>query len=173
MKNTLLSSAVAVLLATPVIAATDSNGGHGNGHGNGHGTTHGEGHTEMMQAGYPGTASDVERAVTVTMKETDDGEMIFEPSNLSFQEGQTVKFEIKNGGELEHEFILDTAERNQIHKEVMAGGSRTHASSNAVTLQPGEKSEIIWTFSNNGSFEFACLIPGHYESGMFGKIAVQ
>jgi uncharacterized cupredoxin-like copper-binding protein len=111
--------------------------------------------------------------VKVSIKETDDGDMIFEPSNLSFKKGQTVKFVIKNRGELEHEFILDTAERNKIHKDVMVNGSQRHVSENAVNLEPGEQSELIWTFSNDGSFEFACLIPGHYESGMFGNVAVQ
>ena len=31
---------------------------------------------------------------------------------------------------------------------------------------------MIWTFTNAGTFEFACLIPGHYESGMHGPISV-
>ena len=28
------------------------------------------------------------------------------------------------------------------------------------------------TFTNDGSFEFACLNPGHYESGMHGPLTV-
>jgi hypothetical protein len=27
-------------------------------------------------------------------------------------------------------------------------------------------SELLWRFTNAGEFEFACLIPGHYEAGM-------
>ena len=34
------------------------------------------------------------------------------------------------------------------------------------------KGEVIWTFANAGSFEFGCLIPGHYESGMKGDVTV-
>lgn len=169
MKNTVVGASVAALLATPLVAAV----GHSEGHGDNHGDRHGDGHAEMMQVGQPGKSSDVGRTVKVSMKETDDGDMIFEPSNLSFKKGQTIRFVIKNRGELEHEFILDTVERNQIHKDVMASGNKTHNSVNAVTLEPGEKGEIIWTFTNDGNFEFACLIPGHYESGMFGNVAVQ
>jgi uncharacterized cupredoxin-like copper-binding protein len=55
----------------------------------------------------------------------------------------------------------------------MVNGSQRHVSENAVSLEPGEQSKLIWTFSNDGSFEFACLIPGHYESGMFGNVTVQ
>ena len=36
----------------------------------------------------------------------------------------------------------------------------------------GGKSEIVWTFNRAGEFEFACLIAGHYEAGMVGRIVV-
>ncbi|HEU0202061.1 MAG TPA: sulfocyanin-like copper-binding protein, partial [Burkholderiaceae bacterium] len=40
-------------------------------------------------------------------------------------------------------------------------------------IGPGETGEIIWQFTNAGEFYFACLIPGHFEGGMVGKIVVQ
>ena len=36
----------------------------------------------------------------------------------------------------------------------------------------GTTGQMIWTFNRVGDFEFACLIPGHYQSGMVGKIKV-
>ena len=36
----------------------------------------------------------------------------------------------------------------------------------------GDDGEILWRFTNTGSFEFACLIPGHYEMGMHGPLTV-
>jgi uncharacterized cupredoxin-like copper-binding protein len=36
----------------------------------------------------------------------------------------------------------------------------------------GKQGEIIWTFNRSGEFDFACLLPGHYEAGMVGKIKV-
>ncbi len=38
--------------------------------------------------------------------------------------------------------------------------------------RPASKAEIIWKFNRPGKFEFACLIAGHYEAGMDGKIVV-
>ena len=38
---------------------------------------------------------------------------------------------------------------------------------------PGASTQIIWRFSKPGSFEFACLIPGHYEAGMHGIVTVR
>ena len=39
-------------------------------------------------------------------------------------------------------------------------------------LTSGTTGQMIWTFNRVGDFEFACLIPGHYQSGMVGKIKV-
>jgi uncharacterized cupredoxin-like copper-binding protein len=47
-----------------------------------------------------------------------------------------------------------------------------HADPNAIRLAPGARGEIIWTFANAGEFSFACLVPGHYDSGMKGDISV-
>jgi hypothetical protein len=35
---------------------------------------------------------------------------------------------------------------------------------------PGKTGEIVWTFNRAGEFDFACLIAGHYQAGMVGKI---
>jgi uncharacterized cupredoxin-like copper-binding protein len=39
-------------------------------------------------------------------------------------------------------------------------------------VNPGEKEEIVWQFTKAGEFHYACLIPGHFEAGMVGKITV-
>jgi Cu/Ag efflux protein CusF len=54
----------------------------------------------------------------------------------------------------------------------MAKMDMEHDDPNSVRLDSGMEGEVIWTFANEGTFEFACLIPGHYESGMHGPITV-
>ncbi len=144
-----------------------SAGEHGHTEGHDH-----DAHHAMMDVGMPGKADAVDRTVTVTMRETDDGEMLFEPASFDFATGETIRFEITNPGELGHEFVLDTVEGNARHKAMMATMTMEHNDPNAVQLEPGERGEVIWTFANAGTFEFACLIPGHYESGMHGPITV-
>jgi uncharacterized cupredoxin-like copper-binding protein len=39
-------------------------------------------------------------------------------------------------------------------------------------VDPGQKGAIVWTFNRAGTFEFACLIPGHFETGMIGRNTV-
>ena len=46
----------------------------------------------------------------------------------------------------------------------------------AVTVRDQVENRVIYDNQNyvfRGEFEFACLIPGHYEKGMFGKIIVK
>jgi len=159
MKKLLLLTSILAVSAVGALAAGLHSGGHG--------------HAEMMNAGMPGDASKVDRTIEVTMKETDDGDMIFEPNSLQIRQGETIRFVIKNAGELEHEFILDDHASNQEHKEAMEKmPDMEHDDPNAVRLIGGSDGEIIWTFSKSGEFEFACLIPGHYEAGMKGDVTV-
>jgi uncharacterized cupredoxin-like copper-binding protein len=131
------------------------------------------GHDDEMAAGRPGDAAEATRVVEMTMRELDTGEMVFEPGDLSFAEGETVRFVITNAGLAEHEFVLDSMEKNAEHKALMERfPEMEYDDPNAVRLEPGETGEIVWTFSKAGGFEFACLLPGHYESGMHGPVSV-
>lgn len=136
--------------------------------------THGGGHDDsQMAVGQPGKASEVSRTIEVIMKETDDGEMLFEPKEINVKKGETIRFTVMNKGELEHEFVLDNHENVMTHKAAMSKmPEMEHDDPNSVRLDSGMDGEVIWTFSNAGPFEFACLIPGHYESGMKGDITV-
>ena len=147
--------------------------GHDDGHAHGHGEGHGHGDGHMMEVGMPGKPGMVSRTVEIRMLETDDGDMLFEPNNLSFEAGETVLFKISNAGEFDHEFVMDTMVNNEEHRKLMEKfPEMEHDDPNSVTLAPGESGEILWTFSNPGEFQFACLIPGHMELGMHGPIKV-
>jgi uncharacterized cupredoxin-like copper-binding protein len=39
-------------------------------------------------------------------------------------------------------------------------------------VAPGQSGEIVWTFNRPGTFNFACLIAGHFEAGMIGTVVV-
>lgn len=155
-------TAIALLAGPAVYAAGNDDHSH----------DHDHGEMKMMDVGMPGKAEDAGRTVNVVMRETDDGDMIFEPAELEIEQGETIRFLVTNAGELEHEFVLDTLEGNVKHKEMMAEMDMEHDDPNSITLDSGESGEIVWKFANAGAFEFACLIPGHYEAGMHGPIAV-
>ena len=178
---------IAVLATTAAFAAGSHNDGHTHKnhdeadhktpdsaaeHGHSEGHDHDTDHAEMMAIGMPGSADKVDRTIDVVMREADDGGMVFEPVAFNITKGETIRFNVSNEGELEHEFVLDTVEGNAKHKELMAQMDMEHDDPNSVRLDPGRSGEVIWNFANAGTFEFACLIPGHYESGMSGPIEV-
>ena len=112
------------------------------------------------------------RTITITMLEEQDG-MIFTPKELQFRKGDTVTLNFVNTGALKHEFVMDTQENVLEHKAVMEKNpDMEHADDNSISLEPGQKGQITWTFTKSGDFAFACLIPGHYESGMHGSLKV-
>ena len=127
----------------------------------------------MYNIGKKGEKSKAKRTVNITMRETEDGKMLFEPKVLTFRKGETVILNFTNKGETDHEFVMDTEDKVQEHKIVMEKNpDMEHADDNSLRLAPGAKGQIIWTFAKSGPFSFACLIPGHYEMGMHGKMKV-
>jgi len=45
-----------------------------------------------------------------------------------------------------------------------------HDDPNAVLVNPGQTEEMIFKFTKSAALEFACNVPGHYESGMMGNV---
>lgn len=116
------------------------------------------------------------------------GDMWFTPGKLEIAPGETVKFEITNTGNLEHEFVIGDEEAQAEHREMMremASGSGHDMSGGhhggghdgsmpSVTIAPGETATLVWTAPQDADrIEFACNIPGHYESGMSGDIQIE
>lgn len=176
MKNLLLTTALAFTLTAPAFAGGTHNTAHDDGQADTHTEMmddgHGDTHAEGMMVGMPGDTAKVDRTINVIMVETDDGEMLLKGDDMTFKKGETIHFIIENKGELEHEFVLDTVENNAEHKIEMAKMDMEHDDPNRIRLDAGATGEVIWTFSNDGTFEAACLIPGHYESGMFREVTV-
>lgn len=49
----------------------------------------------------------------------------------------------------------------------------SNISTRMVSLDPGQRGGIVWRFDKAGTADFACLVPGHLEAGMVGKIQVE
>ena len=135
--------------------------------------THEGGHHDEMVVGKPGEKSKVTQTIRITMKETDDGKMLFEPAVIKVRKGQTVRLSIRNIGELDHEFVFDGHKEVIEHKALMEKfPEMEHDDPNAIRLAAGKSGEIVWQFSKDGEFKFACLVPGHYDAGMHGDVTV-
>jgi uncharacterized cupredoxin-like copper-binding protein len=164
MKRLLLAAPVALLMFAPPGLAAEGPPGHSHGHSDGH---------QAFSAGEPGDPKKPARIVPVVMREA-DGKMIFVPEKMEVRRGEQVRFLLTNTGELDHEFVLASTEDNLKHAELMKKDPEMgHDDPNSKRLKPRAKSEIVWRFTRVGTFEFACLIPGHREAGMIGTVVVK
>ena len=153
MKRTILMSAAAALLALSGAALAHD--------------------ADHYSAGVPGNAKKPARTVTVVMSD-DEGAMKFTPDRLDIKKGEQVRFVIQNKGALKHEFTLASVKDNDKHAEMMKKfPDMEHDDPNAKSVDPGKTAEIVWRFTKAGTFEFACLIPGHREAGMHGTVTVK
>ena len=87
--------------------------------------------------------------------------------------GETIRFVVTNGGATKHELVLGTLRELREHAKLMQKfPEMVHDDPNAASVAPGQSSELLWKFTKTGEFYFACLVPGHFEAGMHGKIVV-
>ena len=130
---------------------------------------HAGSHEAGEAIGKPGVATKATRTVQVDMADS----MRFTPANISVKQGETVRFVIKNSGQIRHELVLGTEKELKEHYEVMKKNPEMeHDDPNMVTLAPGKSGEVVWQFTKAGKVDFACLQPGHYDAGMKGAVSV-
>jgi uncharacterized cupredoxin-like copper-binding protein len=124
---------------------------------------------EQKPWGIGGTAKGVTRTISVSMTDT----MRFSPEKIDVKQGDTLKFVLKNDGKVMHEFVIGTKKDLDEHAALMVKfPNMEHDEPYMSHVAPGKTGTIIWTFNKAGSFDFACLIAGHYQAGMIGKITV-
>ncbi len=131
---------------------------------------------EQTAFGIAGDPARVTRTITIDM--TDD--MRYAPAAIDVKQGDTVRFIAANKGATMHELVLGTKADIEKHAKAMksapvsdAHAHHVHASPSMVHLEAGKSGEIVWRFNRAGTFEYACLLPGHYEAGMKGTITVK
>jgi uncharacterized cupredoxin-like copper-binding protein len=158
MKFSLLLAAVLAMAAQPVFA-----------HGDKQSRQASEAAAEQTEWGIVGKPGQVNRTITLVMTDA----MRFVPDSLSVQEGDTVRFVVRHEGRMKHEVVIGTPEELAKHAALMARfPDMQHDEPYMAHVDPGKTGEIVWHFNRAGSFEFACLIAGHYEAGMRGTITV-
>lgn len=119
--------------------------------------------------GEAGKAAQATRTVEVDM--TDN--MRFTPAQISVQQGETVRFLVRNSGAVKHELVIGSLKELKEHAAMMIKmPGMEHAEDNMVTVAPGKTGEVVWRFTQAGKVDFACLQPGHYDAGMKGLVNV-
>jgi uncharacterized cupredoxin-like copper-binding protein len=120
-----------------------------------------------------GRASDPKRAkrtIRIDMGDT----MRFSPAGLEVRQNDTVRFIVRNSGKQMHEMVLGTMEELKEHAALMRKHpGMEHDEPWMAHVAPGKTSELGWQFTKPGTYYYGCLIPGHFEAGMVGKVTVK
>jgi len=95
-----------------------------------------------------------------------------DPASLQFEPGETVRFVVTNTDPIDHEFLMNDAAMQEIHEK----GTEAHhgARPGEISVPAGATVETTFTFPSTlaPGWEFACHLPGHYDFGMHGPIAL-
>lgn len=163
--KSIIAKSVVLLAALSLAGIAAADAGHQHRHGAAQ-----EKHEEHASAlGKPGDPAKVTRTIKVDMYDT----MKFSPEKISVKKGETIKFIVKNDGKIKHEMVLGSIKELKEHAEMMRKmPEMEHADENMVSVDPRKTGEMVWQFTKAGTFDFACLQPGHFEAGMKGKITV-
>ena len=151
------------LLAVFMVGASLGAAAH---EGEDHGQKAGPARIEQKAWGIAGDAQAVRRTIEIRMSDT----MRFSPDRIDVKQGETVRFVVRNTGQVLHELVIGTRKELDEHAALMMKfPAMEHDEPYMTHVKPGE---VIWTFNRPGTFDFACLIAGHYQAGMAGKITV-
>jgi uncharacterized cupredoxin-like copper-binding protein len=128
------------------------------------------GKVEDTTFGREGDPAKATRTIRVEMSDA----MRFTPADITVKRGETVKLVATNKGQVLHEMVLGTSDELKKHAEMMKKHpGMEHDEPHMAHVKPGKSGEIVWQFTKAGEFQFACLIPGHFEAGMVGKVSVK
>lgn len=170
-QRSLIALSASAFFALPVAALAhgDETSAHG-AHASSHHSAAAEESGHAAALGAPASPKDAKVTIEIVMNDT----MRFSPERITIKRGETVRFVVRNQGNAKHEMVLGTLAELKEHAVLMRKfPNMEHEDPNAISVEPGKTGEFAWTFSKAGSFDFACLVPGHFEAGMKGRIIVK
>jgi uncharacterized cupredoxin-like copper-binding protein len=125
---------------------------------------------EQQPFGVAGDPVQVTRTIRVGMSDA----MRFHPASIDVRLGETVRFVVRNRGRAFHELVIGTKAALAEHAEMMRKHpGMEHDEPYMTHVSSGRSSEIVWKFNRPGTFHYACLVAGHFESGMVGTVRVR
>ncbi|KAA3644767.1 MAG: hypothetical protein DWQ07_15285 [Chloroflexi bacterium] len=80
-------------------------------------------------------------------------DIVWSQDLIEVEVGQVVRVNLSNAGALDHDLVIEEMGVD-------------------IALAPGESAIIELVFTEAGTFEYICSVPGHEEAGMVGEIVV-
>lgn len=141
----------------------------------------------VLALSVAGTAAPRGQRIPLTM-----GDFTYTPARVEVPAGSPVEFLVTNRGKVKHELMIhpmpapgltdmalhEWAEGNSFLRgltvKVEGGGVEVEGREiYEVMIAPGRSATVKFTPTRKGTYEYACLIKGHYEEGMKGRLVVK
>ncbi|GAB3251792.1 cupredoxin domain-containing protein [Chitinimonas naiadis] len=125
--------------------------------------------TEQEEFGRQGDPKKVVRTVQISMSDA----MRYTPDQIIVKQGEVLRLVITNKGKTLHELVMGTEKELKSHAALMQKfPNMEHSDPFMLHVPAGKRGELVWEFNKPGEFLFGCLVPGHFEAGMMGRIKV-
>jgi uncharacterized cupredoxin-like copper-binding protein len=126
--------------------------------------------TEEKPFGREGDPKKVKRTIRFDMSDR----MRFDPDRVEVRVGDTIRLRAKNSGKVMHEMVLGTMKDLKEHAEMMKKHpGMEHDEPYMAHVAPGKTGDIVWQFTKPGEYFYGCLVAGHFDAGMIGKVVVK
>jgi uncharacterized cupredoxin-like copper-binding protein len=121
-------------------------------------------------AALAGLPVHAQRTIAIDM----DDSMRYSPAEIHVKRGEAVRIVATNRGKLTHEIVIGTRAELEAHaRHMREHPDMHHHDANAMEVPAGETRELTRRFARAGDLLYGCLVPGHFEAGMVGRIVVE
>lgn len=119
--------------------------------------------------GRPGANSEITRSIGIDIND----KMRVTPTEISVKPGETIKFVVKNSAKTPQRMALGTASELKERIATLKQFPKMEMNQpNLVQVLPGESAELVWQFTQVGTFNYGCTAPACLDAGAIGKIVV-
>ncbi len=117
--------------------------------------------------GTPLASAGEDRTIEIEMRD-----IAFSPSTVDVRAGEKIRFVFTNRGKVTHDTFIGTEAAQEEHEKDMRSGHVHGEGSNAISVKPGKKGQLVHTFDRPGQVLIGCHEPGHYTGGMRVSVTV-
>ena len=112
--------------------------------------------------------------------EIEASDFSFEPAVVTVSAGTEYSLVFRNSGTVLHDWTIERIPATDVAETGSAGHGMSGMGGMAgaggqlhVAAEAGKTSELAFTPTTPGEYEYVCTVPGHRELGMLGRLVVQ
>lgn len=120
----------------------------------------------LTLSGCGGASGSASKSINVTITD-----FAFSPNTFTVAAGAQISFNAVNNGAVQHSFAVMKL-GNQVQSR-FTEADKPNIYWQSANVQPGQSATDSFTAPTDpGEYQIICVVPGHFEAGMAGKLIV-